>query len=547
VSVLLAVSVIDLKPDQQEISNFYLKNIYQLLADANISRASILANAPEPDRFSPKKSAILVNLLWFLSLAISLTCALLATLLQQWARQYVTNTNPPHYSPHKQARIHAFFADGIDKLHLSWAIGLLPTLLHLSLFLFFTGLLIFLSTINHTIFHVVVGWVGLSAFMYICITLMPIFRHDSPYYAPLSLSIWYLWTCIRFGFFHMLKFITSSRCFQRGTWSQFANLANTSRKRLSQGMVKTAEEAASKLSTKLDGRVLSWLFEALDEDHQWEQFFKGIPGFCNSTEVTNPREVMTRVGNRRLGAALATFLNHTWPSNSRSKETRLIICMEAINALDPKHLPLGFLHELCKQGTDRKFLQSVQFGHSLKSWACSTDIHTPLFPRGIIAGVIAGAHERDSQWVALVKDHLSISDDVLRDYLEYGDSVLLANWIHITRQWYHSHQLWWGPQALELIQPTISKFDIEGTLPQLQHNFCALWNDIVLEAHNHQAPQIPSHILRPIRHIYNALHPAAPIPFDAEDNAALNLPSSYPPCNEPGHRPHINEENVEAN
>ncbi|KAI0299112.1 hypothetical protein B0F90DRAFT_1577513, partial [Multifurca ochricompacta] len=127
--------------------------------------------------------AIWVNSLWFLSLAISLTCAMLATLLQQWARQYVKVTQP-RYSPHKRARIRAFFAEGVDKLHLPWAVEALPTLLHLSLFLFFAGLVIFLFNVNHTVFKIVMCWVGICTGLYICVTLMPIFRHDSPYYAP---------------------------------------------------------------------------------------------------------------------------------------------------------------------------------------------------------------------------------------------------------------------------------------------------------------------------------------------------------------------------
>ncbi|KAH9956670.1 hypothetical protein BGW80DRAFT_1187111, partial [Lactifluus volemus] len=87
-AALLTVSVQDLKPSSQDTSAFYLANIYQLLADQNISHASILATPVQPPVFSPPKSAVLVNSLWFLSLVISLTSALLATMLQQWARRY---------------------------------------------------------------------------------------------------------------------------------------------------------------------------------------------------------------------------------------------------------------------------------------------------------------------------------------------------------------------------------------------------------------------------------------------------------------------------
>ncbi|KAH9963420.1 hypothetical protein BGW80DRAFT_1210356, partial [Lactifluus volemus] len=84
VAVLLTVSTQDLRPNSQATSEFYLANIYQLLADPNISRVSILATPATLPPFSPPKFAIWVNSLWFLSLLISLTCAFLATMLQQW-------------------------------------------------------------------------------------------------------------------------------------------------------------------------------------------------------------------------------------------------------------------------------------------------------------------------------------------------------------------------------------------------------------------------------------------------------------------------------
>lgn len=169
---MLSISIQDLRPNSQDNSEFYLASIYQLLANANGSHISIpstLANPSIP--FIPPKYAIWVNSLWFLSLTISLTCALLATLLQQWARRCVKITQP-RYNPDKRARIRAFFSEGVDKLHLPWAVEALPTLLHLSLFLFFAGLLVYLYNIHHTVFSAVAWWIGLCVAIYICITLM---------------------------------------------------------------------------------------------------------------------------------------------------------------------------------------------------------------------------------------------------------------------------------------------------------------------------------------------------------------------------------------
>src|SRR6266702_2161615 len=81
----------------------------------------------------------------------------------------------PQYSLHEQGRIHTFFFEGIDKLHLPWAVEALPSLLHLSLFLFFASLLVFLFNINHTVFSTAVWWVGLCTATYISITFVPFF------------------------------------------------------------------------------------------------------------------------------------------------------------------------------------------------------------------------------------------------------------------------------------------------------------------------------------------------------------------------------------
>ncbi|KAF8265148.1 hypothetical protein EI94DRAFT_1577801, partial [Lactarius quietus] len=90
VASLISVSIQDIQENPQDTANFYLSNIYRTMADPNIS--SSLPASPPP--FSPPKYAIWVNSFWFLSLVISITCALLATLLQQWARRYLKVTQP---------------------------------------------------------------------------------------------------------------------------------------------------------------------------------------------------------------------------------------------------------------------------------------------------------------------------------------------------------------------------------------------------------------------------------------------------------------------
>jgi hypothetical protein len=195
--VLVADSIKDLRPNPQETSALYLGNVIQLLADTNVSRASILSNVVQPPPFHPHRYAVLVNSLWFLSLAISITSALLATLLQQWARRYLKVTHTQD-RPQDRARVRAFFFEGADKFHLLWVADTVPALIHLSLALFFAGLLILLWNTHHTVFYSVVWWVVILTMGYAYITLLPIIRPHSLHYGPLPSIAWQLYSFISY-------------------------------------------------------------------------------------------------------------------------------------------------------------------------------------------------------------------------------------------------------------------------------------------------------------------------------------------------------------
>jgi Family of unknown function (DUF6535) len=565
---LVALTIQDLRPNPQDTSVFYLKNINQLLADPNVSRAAILATQAEPPPFSPPKSAIWVNSLWLLSLAISLTCALLATLLQQWARRYLTVTQPLRYSPHKRARIRAFFANGVEKYHLPWTVEALPTLLHLSLFLFFSGLMIFLFSINHTAFTVVACWVGLSAGIYGCITLMPIFCHDSPYYAPLSFTAWFLLNAVLYGVCGVFSILCwHGWCCVQGyppvVYNDTDSLSTiksgfhrpyravTGFDRILEGMVKTAQKSALNLSAKIDGSVLKWIFDSLDEDSELEQFFESIPGFCSSNVVEEPKRILAELGNKALIEASSGFMKRTCSSSllpESVKERRVMLCIQAVDALDLPFPSFDFLKKVFVQPRMDGVMRSVPIGHSFERRCHSHHRETVLSAKGIVAGIIASVPERDIRWKTLVMAHLGISEDLLQHYLAHGDSVLLANLIYITRQLFRFDPEHWPGwfrtlSVLRCILPKISKFDIRNTLPALQNDFCALWNEITGEAHNSDSVYICRDILRHTRQLYFALHQdtdAVPTAFDASDDdyGILRKPSSYPLCNIPGHHPH---------
>ena len=552
-AALVTVSIQDLKPGPQDKSDFYLENIYLLLADPNVSRASILAAPAKPPPFSPPKYAIWVNTLWFLSLATSLMCGLLATMLQQWVRRYLTVTQHPRHNPHKRARIHAFLLDGVDRLHLPEAVELLPHLLHLSLLLFLLGLLLYLFNIHHTVFTFVASLVGLSVGTYVGITLMPIFCPDSPYYAPLSSLFLIVYKGVSYGVFRILRLIIHSRYFSPETRRRFDLLLKNYRKRLWWGVVRTAQETASASASKagIDRRVLKHTFNALDEDHELEKFFDCIPGFCSSNVVDDPKGILAKMdsGDRGLTAALIRFWDDTLASSfvsEKVKKQRLMTCVKAADSARLSDAATTILQKVIEGDMDA-VLRSVEIVHSLIriSLGNTNDKGLVLRKQAIFAEVIARepVGERGYYWTALVMNQLGVSKSLLREYLTHGNSVLLANLIHFTRQFFHSRSSGDSAiiHALRNSLPSISELDLKNTLPQLQRDFCALWNEIVLEAQITGDHSTAVYILKEIRHIYIALHQgtasAPPTAFSASTryNPILFKASSYPSCTIPSH------------
>jgi hypothetical protein len=239
------------------------------------------------------------------------------------------------------------------------------------------------------------------------------------------------------------------------------------------------------MSGEIDCHVLKWTFDALDEDHELEQFFEAVPAFCTSQVVHEPRR---KLPIWDLAMACYGFLSRTFSSrllSERIKERRFILCMQAIDALDFFFPTYDFVVKVVSMPVMDGVLQSVQLGHLLRSRCHSSRDATALYAHMLVAGIIASVPERDDRWKVLVMDQLRISKDILEDYLAHGDSVLLANWIHIAPQFFPFYrENPWISVALGKIQSIISKFDIRNTLPGLQHDFCALWNEFAEEAHD---------------------------------------------------------------
>ncbi|KAF7291925.1 hypothetical protein MIND_01217900 [Mycena indigotica] len=67
-----------------------------------------------PQPFTPATSSLVCNALWFISLGLSLACALVATLLEQWARDFLHRANM-RSSPVVRARVYSYLYYGLRR------------------------------------------------------------------------------------------------------------------------------------------------------------------------------------------------------------------------------------------------------------------------------------------------------------------------------------------------------------------------------------------------------------------------------------------------
>ena len=544
------MSIQDLQQNPQDTSNFYLANIYQLLADPNQSNISISLPASPPP-FSPPSFAVWVNGLWFMSLVISITCAVLATLLQQWARRYLKVTQT-RYSLDKRARIRSFFAEGVEKSLLPWAVEALPMLLHVSLVLFFAGLAVFLWNVNLTIFKVVMSWISICTALYGCITLVPIFRHDSPYYSPLTSLARPVVFVIVFAFrflYHCFYtfFFCLSLCFPCQRLMRIFGHISVWLIEVLDIIGMTPEAAALKSSSEIDTRALMWTFDSLDEDHELDRFFSGMPGFHNSRVLKQPLHDLDDQQKLSLLEAVIRLLDRAFSSNLLSNQVRrrrADICANVIELVDT---PNTFPKLVCRLVSEDGYgpVQSAQIVDFVRRCGRNLD-HNRQYSalvQAMFSIVVARIQRHDDSWFMLASEELGIPVTVLREYATHGASLPFAILIYVTRlQFTHIRNTSWPSDTISEVLGAASKFNVHDTLPGLQHEFCVLWNQMVREARNGTS-NIPENILRPIRNLYIALHEgtnSAPTRFSSttgDENINLWARDTYPLCNVSVHTP----------
>jgi hypothetical protein len=134
--------------------------------------------------FIPSPHPVWASTLWLLSLGSNVACAIWAIL--RWQR--FTDLLRQSGEPHKRARVCAHRLSDIGRRHMEHTMDVIWVLLHVSVFLFFIGLVHYLLLINKTVACIVLGCTVPLALAYIAMTLLLHFLPNSEYFAPFAPS-----------------------------------------------------------------------------------------------------------------------------------------------------------------------------------------------------------------------------------------------------------------------------------------------------------------------------------------------------------------------
>ncbi|KZV73031.1 hypothetical protein PENSPDRAFT_750502 [Peniophora sp. CONT] len=186
VATFVASSLPTLSPDSGDESVELLQKMLIVLSNQTAAlQDSSFTDSSATAPFQPTRSAIWVNALWLLSLVISICCALSATLVQQWARDYAHHIRR-RGRPGIRGPVYATLALGVRRFRMEHAVATVIGLLHVAVLAFFAGLLILLYSTNTTIAIALSAIMASGTLFYTLVSALPMLWPESPYSTPFT-------------------------------------------------------------------------------------------------------------------------------------------------------------------------------------------------------------------------------------------------------------------------------------------------------------------------------------------------------------------------
>ena len=365
VAAFIIESYKQLSPDSGAATVTLLNQISQQLASP--SNGTQGSSSPPPlysnSSFRPARSAIRINILWFLSFVLSLICALSATLMQQWARRY-QQLAQAETTLYKRARTRAYLFQGVKLFGLSQAVEAVPALLHVAVFLFFAGLIDFLFSVDTTVGRVILGVMCFFAAIYIFLTFLPNLRPNCPYRTPFSrdflkwilvvttapalLMIWCLRNSIPSNKFGMVpkRFLLLIRRLRNSIPGDKFGMVSRRLLLFVRSLQSTMSDAMQSLEEEIDKKALQWTVETVDDEDNIETFIEGIPEFLKAETSTNAlpiiKELLDLQQPKPLGQHIDRLIQTCTAdsfhgTNEKLRKRRALICLDTVRNLTVVH------------------------------------------------------------------------------------------------------------------------------------------------------------------------------------------------------------------
>ncbi|KAK0441419.1 hypothetical protein EV421DRAFT_732294 [Armillaria borealis] len=248
-----------LQPDYAAMSASLLYESV-LVQRAIANGSSVASITPSPLNptipFIPATTDVWVNGLWFTSLFLSLTTALVAVLVKQWLHHYVAL---PSGTPRDRSFTRQFRYAGFQKWRVQVIIGLLPVLMHLALAIFLVGLVIFLQPLRQALSWIIFAGTVLVYTGYVVAAILPILFPQCPYRTPLCDFVYVSFCRIvpRVSWCRRRDLLLSCK---RGDFSDILRCLPHIQARNSQSLTMIESEVVKQMSINLAAEALDWLF-----------------------------------------------------------------------------------------------------------------------------------------------------------------------------------------------------------------------------------------------------------------------------------------------
>ncbi|KAH7087914.1 hypothetical protein BKA62DRAFT_729470 [Auriculariales sp. MPI-PUGE-AT-0066] len=158
--------------------------IFNFMSSVNNGSTGSLQLTPPGVQFV-STSVRWINGLWVTSLVLCLLVALLAILAKQWINEYRSRMRAHVASPRRWAQRHAAYSRGLQQWGVGAFISSLPLILHLALFLFLAGLMVFFLDLDSGIAFVILAVSSPATAFYVLATVAPLWHGECPSSTPL--------------------------------------------------------------------------------------------------------------------------------------------------------------------------------------------------------------------------------------------------------------------------------------------------------------------------------------------------------------------------